>query len=185
MSDSLAPSPVELAEALDRIALQKLAWAYCHAIDRQDFALLRSLYHDDAEDDHSPMFKGGPDEYIAWLPSILAHWQLTSHVISNMNFMIAGDAAEGELVTMAYHRTADGSREVIAHGRYLDRYLKRDGIWRFHRRSLVLDWFEDRPVQKGDGPRIDEGVECGQPGSGDAVYTRLPLFARQRIAREA
>lgn len=177
---SLSPAPLDPAEALDRMALQQLAFAYCHAIDRQDFALLRSLYHDDAIDDHSPMFVGSPDEYVAWLPAMLANWQLTVHTIHNSLFLIDGDRAEGELYSTAFHRTADGSREVIAHGRYLDHYRKRDGVWKFYRRALVLDWFEDRPVQRGAGPGIDEGLATGQGGSGDPVYARLPMFAAAR-----
>lgn len=183
MSDSLSPAPLELAEALDRMALQKLVWTYCHAIDRQDLVLVRSLYHDDAVDDHSPMFIGSPDEYVAWLPAMLANWQLTAHTITAMQFLIAGDRAEGELASTAYHRTVDGSREVIAHGRYLDQYRKVAGIWKFQHRSLVLDWMEDRPVQRSAGPGIDEGLALGQPGRNDPVYARLPLFAADRNRR--
>ena len=183
MSDTLGPAPLELSEALDRLALQKLAWTYCHAIDRHDLALVRSLYHDDAVDDHSPMFIGSPDEYVAWLPAMLANWALTSHTISTMQFLIAGDRAEGELATTAYHRTADGQRELIAHGRYLDQYRKADGVWKFQRRSLVLDWFEDRAVQRSDGPSIDQGLATGQPGAHDPLYARLPLFAADRQRR--
>lgn len=183
MSDTLNPAALDLAEALDRLALQKLAWTYCHAIDRQDLALVRSLYHDDAVDDHGAMFCGSPDEYVAWLPAMLANWQLTSHTITTMQFLIAGDAAEGELATTAYHRTADGQREIIAHGRYLDQYRKADGVWKFQRRSLVLDWLEDRTVQPGDGPAIDQGVASGQPCAHDPLYARLPLFAADRQQR--
>lgn len=183
MSDTLAPTPLDLAEALDRMALQKLAWTYCHAIDRQDLALVRSLYHDDAVDDHGAMFCGSPDEYVAWLPAMLANWQLTSHTITTMQFLIAGDVAEGELATTAWHRTADGTRDMIAHGRYLDQYRKADGVWKFQRRSLVLDWFEDRTVQPGDGPAIDQGVASGQPGAHDPLYARLSLFAADRQQR--
>lgn len=181
MSDSLRPAPLELAEALDRIALQKLVWAYCHGIDRRDFDLVRSLYHDDAVDDHGAMFCGSPDEYVAWLPAMLANWQATSHVIQAMNFLIAGDEAEGELVTMAWHRTADGTCDIIAHGRYLDRYRKRAGVWKFQYRSLVLDWSEQREVLRGDEV-IGDGVEIGRAGASDPVYARLSLFAAQRGA---
>lgn len=180
-SPSLAPKAWTATEVADQFALQQLAWAYCHAIDRQDFALLRSLYHDDAIDDHGAMFIGGPDDYVAWLPSMLANWAATVHSIANMLFLIDGDDAEGELQTVAYHRTATAPvREIVAGGRYLDRYQKRDGVWRFWRRSLVLDWFEDRPLIRGDGPAIDDGVETGKPGAGDAVYARLAMFAKSR-----
>jgi hypothetical protein len=96
-SASLQPHPVTLEEMLDTMALQKLAWTYCHAVDRRDYRLLRSLYHDDAVDDHGDMFRGTPDEYIAWLPTMLAQWEATSHVITNTLFLIDGDRGEGEL----------------------------------------------------------------------------------------
>jgi hypothetical protein len=184
-SASLAPHAASLEEMLDTFALQKLAWTYCHAVDRQDFALLRSLYHDDAIDDHGAMFRGSPDEYVAWLPSMLARWQATAHLISNMVFVIDGDAAEGELCTTAYHRTKDGQREVIAHGRYLDQYRKRDGVWRFWRRSLALDWMERRAVQPEEKTEEADGVQLGRPSADDPCYRRLPMLAAQRAARES
>lgn len=183
-SATLEPHVVGMSEMLDKFALQQLAWTYCHAIDRGDLKLVRSLYHDDAIDDHGPMFSGSPDEYVAWLPSMLANWEITSHVISNMLFLIDGNQAEGELVVLAYHRTpAPGSRELIARGRYLDRYEKRDGIWRFLRRSLVLDAMEERATPMSDGPSLDEGMEKGRLDAGDAYFTRLAMFDRQRGLR--
>ena len=165
-----------MSEAEDRSALQHLAVSYCHAIDRRDYALVRSLYHDDAIDDHGAMFCGSPDDYVAWLPGMMANWQATRHSITNMLFLIAGTHAEGELVTDAWHRTADGTRDVIAHGRYLDQYEKRDGVWKFWRRALVLDWMEEHAVL----PAPDDGVESGRAGRDDPVYTCLPLFRARR-----
>lgn len=180
-SATLEPHVVDMSEMVEKFALQQLAWTYCHAIDRGDLRLVRSLYHDDAIDDHGPMFRGSPDEYVAWLPSMLANWEATSHVISNMLFLIDGNQAEGELAVLAYHRTpAPDSREIIARGRYLDRYEKRDGIWRFLRRSLVLDSMEERTTPTGSGPSLDEGMEKGRADAGDACFTRLAMFGRQR-----
>ncbi|SFS09075.1 nuclear transport factor 2 family protein [Sphingomonas jatrophae] len=186
MSNNSAPSlrahAWTLQEMLDKSALEELAMAYCHAVDRQDYVLLRSLYHDDAIDDHGPMFYGSPDEYVAWLPSMLSNWSATSHQLSNMLFLVDGDRAEGELAVTAYHRTKDDRREMIAHGRYMDSYEKRDGIWKFFRRSLALDWMEDRAFVESEGPRFDDGVMMGAFGADDPVYARLPMFKAQRSA---
>ena len=67
---------------LDRIALTDLVMRYCRGIDRRDFALVRSLYHDDAIDDHGAMFCGGPDDFVRWLPDMMAQWEATIHSIS-------------------------------------------------------------------------------------------------------
>lgn len=172
-------------ELLDRVALQHLVYSYCHAIDRRDYALLRNLYHDDAIDDHGAMFCGSPDAYIAWLPGMMANWQATSHTVTNMLFLLAhdhddGDHAEGELSCIAWHRTADGTRDVIVHGRYLDQYRKRDGAWKFYRRALVLDRMESLAVIAGAVTVADDGVEHGAAGADDPCYRRLPLFRAQR-----
>lgn len=124
------------------------------------------------------MFVGSADAYVAWLPTMLARWEATSHVISNAVYAVDGDQAEGELVTVAYHRSAlPDAVEVIMHGRYLDRYEKRSGIWRFLYRSLVLDRMESRPAQVGGGQAmgIAEG-RCDGCDGGDPSYARLPLF---------
>jgi SnoaL-like domain len=51
---SLAPRTLSVQEAADREALRHLVTAYGHGIDRRDYGLLRTLYHDDAVDDHTP-----------------------------------------------------------------------------------------------------------------------------------
>jgi len=178
---TLRPHTVTVAELLDTFALQQLVSSYCHGIDRRDLDLVRSLYHDDAIDDHGPMFFGGPDEYVAWLPTILSKWSATAHIIHNTLFLVDGDHAEGEVALTAYHRTVDGTREIIAHGRYIDQYKRRDGQWRFYRRSLALDWMEERALPTQEGSGVTDGVALGCPSVEDPCYQRLPLFAAQRL----
>lgn len=177
-SSTLRPHALGPEEAQANLELQRLAWAYCHAVDRGDMALLESLYHPDAIDDHGAMFRGSPEEYVAWLPRMLKGLEATRHTIHNMLFLVDGDRAQGELVNTAYHRTRDG-REIILGGRYLDEYERREGVWRILRRSLVLDSFEERPAQTAEG-FIGKGVERGSSDEGDPVFTRLALFGQQR-----
>jgi hypothetical protein len=177
---TLRPRAATLEDMLDTFALRQLVLSYCHGIDRRDLQLVRSLYHDDAIDDHGAMFHGGPDEYVAWLPSALGACAATAHIVHNTLFLIDGDHAEGEIAVTAYHRSIDSTRETIAHGRYLDQYRKRDGTWRFYRRSLVLDWAEERAVPPREGPGIADDVPIGRASAEDPCFQRLPLFARQR-----
>jgi hypothetical protein len=170
----LGPHAIHPDEALVHLELQRLAWLYCHAVDRGDMALLRSLYHDDAVDDHGEMFSGSADDYVAWLPRMLAGLDATRHTIDSMLFVVDGERAQGELVNTAYHRTGD--HEVIVGGRYLDSYERRDGVWRILHRSLVMDTFEQRTASEPGG-FIGKGVAWGSTGPEDPVFTRLALFS--------
>lgn len=188
MSDAVAggplgPRPMTIDEMLDRAALRHLVSSYGHGIDRRDYALLTSLYHDDAIDDHSPYFVGSAADYVAWLPGMLATWSATAHSMIDMLFLIDGDRAEGVISARAWHRTADGTAEFIAWGRYADRYEKRAGVWRFLHRCFILDATEQRPASAGDDFGTD-GVAIGRAGRDDPLYHRLPLFDAARSASE-
>jgi len=179
---TLAPHVVTPQETADRLALQHLGVAYGHAIDRRDYALLRSLYHDDAIDDHRPFYTGSADGFVASLPGMMANWSATSHRVVAMLHLIDGDRAEGELVATAWHRTLDGGRDFIAHGRYVDRYAKRGGIWRFAHRAFILDWSEQRRAAQDDDFGT-EGVAIGRAGGDDPVYRQLLMFGADRAER--
>ena len=169
----LGPHALNETEALAHLELQRLAWLYCHAVDRGDMALLRSLYHDDAVDEHGEMFTGSADELVAWLPTMLAGVDVLRHEITNMLFVVDGDRAQGQLLNTAYHRTGD--HEVIIGGRYLDTYERRDGVWRILHRSLVTDTFERRTAGSAGG-FIGKGVAWGTGGPDDPVFARLDGF---------
>ena len=81
--------------AEDQLAIRDLVMRYCRGCDRRDFPLVRSLYHDDAIDDHGTMFRGSADAFVAWLEEATAPWELTRHEIGNSVIVIDGDRAEG------------------------------------------------------------------------------------------
>lgn len=136
-------------ELLDQVALRDLVMRYCRGIDRRDFALVRSCYHDDAIDDHGGMFCGSPDDYVAWVAEALKSMECTLHSIGNSIFAVDGDYAEGEHYSYNYHRTRPPARqELVIHGRYLDKYERRDGVWKFSYRKIVFDHGSMKPVDE-------------------------------------
>lgn len=168
-------------EEADIVRLRQLVMLYCRGCDRRDFALVRSLYHDDAIDDHGAMFKGTPDAFVAWLPEIMAKWQLTRHSISNSLFAVSGDKAEGEHYVEAWHSTGgDRAREFIAYGRYLDRYEKRQGIWKFAHRQLVFDHGFIREIDVMSLQRMGEGVQAGRIDRQDPSWSYELLSSHGR-----
>lgn len=64
------------------------------------------------------------------------------HNITTVNFAIAGHSAEGEIYTIAIHTLPAKGRDidVTVSGRYLDKFEKHDGTWKFTERTIVTDW---------------------------------------------
>lgn len=54
----------QLDELLDKQAIYELIMAYCNAADRHDHVKMRTLYHEDAIDDHGHFAKGLAMEFI-------------------------------------------------------------------------------------------------------------------------
>ena len=103
------------------------------------------------------------------------------HEIRTNSILVDDDPANGESYVTADHRNKDQPVEIIIHGRYLDVCERRDGVWRFYRRSLVLDWQEQRALEVTGANEADDGDERGQPSSEDPSHKRLDFFATQRL----
>jgi len=118
-----------LEALLDKQAITELIHRYCRAADRHDHALMRSLYHEDAIDDHGAFFKGPAMEFIDRLPEIQAPMLILHHNITTVNIELDGDYAEGEVYVLAYHQvaTAEEPADLLIGGRYFDKYEKREG----------------------------------------------------------
>lgn len=169
----------EIENIVARDSLRRLVTTYSRAVDRRDFALLRSLYHDEAFERHGEMFAGGADGYIAFVQEALSAYTTTVHYVVNLSFEIAGDEAEGEIHKINYHRTPPpDAYEIITGSRSLDRYLRRDGEWRFLSRTVVLDWAEKRRVDPAAYEDFAAGSPSGCAGPDDLSYLLLKRFAR-------
>ncbi len=167
-----------MQEWIDRMALTDLVMRYCRGCDRRDFALVRSLYHDDAIDDHGAFFRGSPDEFIALMPEATAHWELTRHSLSNSLFVINGDEAEGEHYVEAWHRSfGPDTKQLIVLGRFLDRYERRDGVWKYTYRKLVLDHGWTVSVDVPSLEQILKGSPSGSADNDDPSFS-FPLLAK-------
>jgi ketosteroid isomerase-like protein len=162
-----------LQALLDKEAIRELVNVYCRAADRHDHELMRSLYHDDAIDDHGSFFKGLAMDFIDMLPEIQAPMEILHHNVTTHNIELHGDHAEGETYILAFHKvkTGEGSFDLLIGGRYFDKYEKRDGEWKFAHRAVVADWanLHDPSIVNLDNPVI-EGSYIGRPGSEDPSY---------------
>lgn len=166
---------------LDKQEILELVHAYARAADRHDHEAMRALYHADARDDHGAFFKGLATEFIDQLPQIQAPMLILHHNVTTVNIKVDGDYGEGEVYALAYHQVAtdDEPLDLLIGGRYLDKYAKRDGRWKFSERAVLADWAKvtnPSSVQL-DHPMV-EGSHIGKPGVDDPSYAYFTLFNR-------
>lgn len=130
-----------LQHLLDRIAIEDCLHRYCHAVDRCDAELLRTVYWSDGSDDHV-FWSGNAMDFVDFCIPILKSRGQTLHAISNIMMRINGDEARVQCYYDAIERVIrkDGSaNDVTFLGRYLDRFEKREGEWKIKARKVVID----------------------------------------------
>ncbi len=169
-----------LETLLAKEEIRELALLYSRGVDRKDPQLLRSLYTDDATDTHGDAFDGSAKEYVDFLERSFPHIRYSGHHICNHLISVEGDLGEGEVYVLAYHVIPDrqgGWVEDLIAVRYIDRYRKQSGRWRFSKRVVTFDMRTVRPCQRPPGEAPD--------ASKDPSYTELSsrLFARDPRGR--
>jgi hypothetical protein len=174
---SIASADVQ--EMLDEYALRKLVHGYSRAVDRGDLDTLRSLYHPDAEDSHGSFSSGSVDTFLRTLAETRPYIRSMQHHITTTNFAISGDIAEGEIYSIATHSfaTKGGETEVVVGGRYLDKYEKRNGTWKFTTRCIVTDWAHvNDPSAVDFSHPMTRDTPQGDPGSDDPSHEFFSLL---------
>lgn len=160
---------------VSRQQIADLTLAYCRGVDRADEALLKSIFHDDSVV-VSGAFNGNGQQFASEICGIVrAVFDQTFHSIANQWIEVTGDTAVGETYVIAVSTMTDldrGKSEMLSGGRYLDRFTRRDGIWKFAARTFVSDW--SRVDKTGCDLQGDMGHASdlqGKQGPDDPVYS--------------
>ena len=123
--------------------IRQAMYTYARGVDRGDSELLAPAFHNDAYDDHGN-FKGDKATALAHLKRSAEVKEITAsfHHIGNILIDLKGDEADVETYFMASQRREDGGKSYtrMRAGRYLDHFVRRDGIWRVLKRRVVDDW---------------------------------------------
>lgn len=137
-----------LATLIAKEEIRELVLLYSRGVDRKDGALLRTLYTRDATDTHGDTFDGAAEDYVQFLERAFPYMRYSGHHVCNHLICVDGDEGEGEVCAIAYHIIPDGKDgwiEDLMCARYIDRYRKEDGRWRFAKRVVTYDMRSQRP----------------------------------------
>jgi hypothetical protein len=121
--------------------IRTLSRQYMRGLDRLDADLLRSVFFDDARVDYG-FFRGPAQKFVAFAMRALRDHHANHHFIGQMSVELEGDVAFGEVYFQAFHRLAEDGveKDLFIAGRYVDRYERRNGIWKIAFRAEVNDW---------------------------------------------
>ena len=149
---------LSLQQVADRLAIRELVDAYAYCADRRDAAGQMALFTEDTDflvymDSRNPE----PTQHLRGRAALapvfdeLNTYQATTHFNGQSTTVLDGEHATGVAYCLAHHVKVDGSERslMIAAIRYLDTFVKHDGVWYFSQRKLMVDWTENRPLNTG------------------------------------
>jgi hypothetical protein len=132
----------------DYFAIQNLIYRYCERIDRGDFAGIAQLFA------HADIYVPALPEPVRGAAAVQAMYAQftriypetgtprTRHVTSNVIIEPDGEwAARAHSYVLVHQATEALPLQPIIGGRYDDRFVRIDGVWRFSERRMEMDLF--------------------------------------------
>ena len=171
-----------LQKLIDREEIRDLMARYARGVDRDDWDLVREVYHPDAHDDHGD-YKGGVDGFIEFGRSRTGGATQCMHFLGNCLISFARkDVAVvetyfftahtlGPKAQKEYGTATGGSVQLSSYGRYADRVERRNnGPWRIAKRIVI---FEANRVATNEVPPIKADWAHHKRDKSDPIYGML------------
>ncbi|MBF42910.1 MAG: hypothetical protein CL446_00525 [Acidimicrobiaceae bacterium] len=130
----------------DRIAAEDLLTRYATAVDRRDWEQYRSIFTADAEIDYTSAggIAGTVDEVVEFLSTSLEMFEMTQHLVSNIDLEVNGDSAT---VTAMFNNPMrlPGGDTWFTGGWYHHDLVRTPDGWRSRRLREESAWFDRAP----------------------------------------
>jgi hypothetical protein len=157
--------------------------------DRIDGVLSKTVWSNEAFLDYGPLFKESAIEFVKNQRSRLSSFFATHHQVGNVLIDVEGDSASSEAYVNVrcwnYIGDSGDIIELLAIGRYCDRWSRKSGVWRNIGRHFVIDmmysWSPPRAIvgsSIGGADRNPAGPE-GRRGLADASYDFIGNIERK------
>ncbi len=168
----------KLDALLDKQEIYECLVRQSRGTDRCDKELFLSGFHADSVVTAGP-FVGKPADLYDWAAAFQADMYTTTlHKLHQMTCDISGDEAHAE--TYYFFVGCMGENNLLAGGRYIDRFERRDGKWGMVMRNNFVEWTSMVPAMGsplGEIPGLELNGVPARDG-GDASYIR-PLVNKR------
>jgi hypothetical protein len=166
-----------LDELKSRAEITEVVLRYVRGCDRLDEEMLRSCFHPDSRHKHGS-FEGLSADFCTHAMRICREVVATHHQLGPVSIELSGDVAFTETYFVSHHRFGEvpppggqPHEDRMAAGRYVDRFERRDGVWKIAERTGLMEFVRcDPPADRGfwDGPPDQRG----RRDRSDPVYRR-------------
>lgn len=180
---TITPDKLTRLEAmLDKQDIYECLVRQSRGADRGDKALFLSGFHQDSVVTAGP-FVGCPADLFDWASKFQADmYTATIHKLHQMSCDIDGDVAHAETYYFFVGCLAGGETNLLAGGRYVDRFERRGGVWGMVMRNNFVEWTSTLPATAnplGEIPGLELNGVVARDGS-DASYIR-PLVNKRAL----
>ena len=135
-----------IRDLADRLAIGDLLTRYATAVDRRDWDLYRTVFTSDAEIDYTSAggIAGTVDEVVEFLDGALSGFEMTQHLVSNVDTSVEGDTARVTAMFNNPMRLSDGDTWFTGGWYHHDLVRTADG-WRSRKLREESAWFDRAP----------------------------------------
>jgi hypothetical protein len=165
---SMSHADAALDAALSRDAIRALLTGYSRGVDRGDKDLLTSIFWEDSTVISGIVNASGADFADGIVDYVTANLDYCFHSNANEWIEVKGDHGVGEHYVIAH--LCAGGQDVMTGGRYIDRYERREGIWKIASRTFVADWNTTHPKSLELDGMYEPLKTRGSFGKGDPIY---------------
>jgi hypothetical protein len=146
---------MDLTDLITAHELDRLSVRYALAVDDRRYGELRSLLADVCRVDLADVTNGkgnrdygDADSFVQSVQGMEQRYVRTMHTLGQRDFTVEGDTASGKVYCLVNHiRLIDGALVNQSLGiRYSDTYARVNGQWVFTRRTMHVEWTDERPV---------------------------------------
>jgi ketosteroid isomerase-like protein len=151
---------LSLSQVADRLAIRDLVDAYPSCADRRDATGQMALFTEDTEYEvYEDPHKSAPTQRFRGRAALapvfddLKNYAATMHFNGQSTVVLDGGQASAVTYCLAHLVKGDGSARnmMIASIRYLDTFVKDDGVWLISQRKAMVDGTETRSLPTAVG----------------------------------